>query len=383
MDSSAESPDTVGTQFLDLSDPVALRCGTTLRGVRIAYETYGELNAAKDNAVLLFHAMTGSQHSAGFNPAVEGVGDRWTDECRTGWWDEFIGPGRALDTRRIFVICANYIGGCYGSTGPSTVNPGTGRPFGAAFPRVGIADMVDVQMRLVDHLGIAKLRAVIGASIGGMMALSLATLHPDRVRLVAPIGSGLDVTPLQRILNFEQIFAIESDPAFQGGDYYGGLGPERGLAQARMIAHKTFVSLRDLMERARGEVVADDPAVSWYGIHHPLESYMLHQGRKFVGRFDANTYLRILDAWQRYDLRRDAGVRTWEELFARCGGQRYLIFSIDSDVAFYPEEQEIMTRVLKNAGVEHIRLTVHSEKGHDSFLLEPELYMPHLHYALG
>ncbi len=349
----------------------------------LAYETYGELNAARDNAVLVFHAMTGSQHAAGWCDSVEGVGERWTDDCREGWWDGFIGPGKALDTRKHFVICANYLGGCYGSTGPASVNPATGRSYGSAFPRLALSDIVDSQMALIDSLGIECLHATVGASVGGMLALELATRYPDRVRTVIPISTGLAVTPLQRILNLEQAFAIESDPNFCAGDYYAGEPPNRGLALARMIAHKTFISLRMLSERARGEVVQGGAELTSYTVSSPEESYMLHAGRKFVRRFDANSYLRILEAWQRFDLLAGSGATDLGGLFERCRGQRFLTFSIDSDVSFYPEEQAEMVAVLKAAGVETVRMTVHSEKGHDSFLLEPELYTPMLQWALG
>jgi homoserine O-acetyltransferase len=200
---------------------------------------------------------------------------------------------------------------------------------------------------------------------------------------VIPISTGLAVTPLQRILNLEQAFAIEADPAFAGGDYYEGARPDRGLALARMIAHKTFISLRTLTERARGEVVRGGGELTSYGVSSPEESYMLHQGRKFVRRFDANSYLRILEAWQRFDLLAGSGAEDLTKLFGRCRDQRYLTFSIDSDVSFYPEEQAEMVGILKAAGVETVRMTVHSEKGHDSFLLEPELYTPMLQWALG
>ncbi len=349
----------------------------------LAYETYGELNAARDNAVLVFHAMTGSQHAAGLCAEVPGVGDRWTDDCQDGWWDGFVGEGKALDTRKFFVICANYLGGCYGSTGPADVDPASGRPYGSAFPRLTLPDIVASQMALIDSLGIGCLHATVGASVGGMLALELATRYPDRVRTVIPISTGLAVTPLQRILNLEQAFAIESDPDFRGGDYYDGEPPNRGLALARMIAHKTFISLRMLSERARDEVARGGDELKSYRVSSPEESYMLHAGRKFVRRFDANSYLRILEAWQRFDLLAESGAADLTELFGRCRGQRFLTFSIDSDVSFYPEEQAEMVAVLKAAGVETVRMTVHSEKGHDSFLLEPELYTPMLQWALG
>ncbi len=373
--------ETVETQFQQIATPdrpLKLQCGETWTDVRIAYETYGELNEGKSNVVLLFHALSGSQHAAGFNPAVEGVGDCWTEECQTGWWNEFVGPGKALNTDKFFVICANYLGGCYGSTGPGSINPETGRPYGARFPSVGVSDIVDSQMRLLDELGIDALHAVVGASVGGMLTLNLATRYPGRVKRVAPIASNSAVTLLQRLHNFEQAFAIEADPRFRGGDYDPADPPTRGLAVARMIGHKTYVSLEAMQERARTVCIDKADNLEWYQLSSTLESYMLHQSQKFTQRFDANTYLRIIDAWQRFDLAREAGCSSIEEAFERCVGQRYHIFSIDSDVSFYPEEQGLVAEQLKAAGVEATRITVHSEKGHDAFLLEPFLFEPYL-----
>jgi homoserine O-acetyltransferase len=375
----------VRTRFLRygaVDDPVRLQGGGTLPEVTLAYETYGELNAARDNAILVFHALSGSQHAAGVNLDVPGVSSLWTDECRVGWWDPFIGPDRALNTDRFFVVCANYLGGCYGSTGPTSLPPGRDRPYGGDFPAVTLRDIVDSQLRLLDHLGIRCLHAVTGGSVGGMLSMVLATRCPDRVRIVIPISSGTEVTSLQRITNFEQIFAIERDPHFNEGHYYQGPPPDAGLCAARMIGHKTFVSLNMLEERARGEIIQRDDDLGFYRISHPIESYMLHQGRKFTKRFDANTYLRVLDAWQRYDLAADAGHRSVVDAFRGCRHQKYLVFSIDSDVCFYPDEQQRLTFLLKKADVPFRHITVHSDKGHDAFLLEPELLGPHLRYTL-
>ena len=364
-------------------EPLSLRSGEELGPVTLSYETHGQLSDNRDNAILVFHALSGSHHIAGHTAEVPDVGARWNEECYVGWWDRFVGPGKAVDTDRFFVVCANYLGGCYGSTGPSSVNPKTGRPYGASFPHVRAADVVDSQVHLLDHLGIEKLHAVIGASLGGLMCMSLATRYPERVGIVIPIAASLDVSPLQRIHNFEQICAIEQDPHFRGGDYYDGSAPERGLSLARMISHKAYVSLHTMENRARREVQSGDSDFSWYPMADPLESYMMHQGRKFLDRFDANSYVRIVDMWQRFDLLAEAGASSMYALFSRCRQQTYLIFSIDSDVCFYPHQQEEMARALKDAQVDNMRITVHSEKGHDSFLLEPELFTPHLSHALS
>jgi homoserine O-acetyltransferase len=362
--------------------PFFLQSGEALSPATLAFETYGKLNRRKDNAVIVFHALSGSQHAAGENNAIPGTGSLWIEECHTGWWDEFIGPGKGIDTDHFFVVCVNYLGGCYGSTGPASRDPKTGRPYGPRFPQLTIADIVDSQLALIDWLGIERLHAAVGASLGGLMALSLATRYPERVRTVIPLAAGAAVTPLQRIHNFEQICAIEADPDFRGGDYYEQRSPERGMGLARMIGHKTFVSLRALEERARAEVVRRDETLAWYQLRNPIESYLLHQGQKFVKRFDANTYLRILDAWQRFDLVREAVATDLVALFAHCRKQNYLIFTIDSDNCFHPAEQAELYALLRRAGVDATRITVHSEKGHDSFLLEPHLYRPFLRAIL-
>ncbi len=375
----------VSTKFFEFRNakaPLPLAVGGALGRFTLAYETYGRMNADRSNVILLFHAMTGSQHAAGTNLDVPGLDGRWTDEVQLGWWDGFVGPGKALDTGRFCVVCANYLGGCYGSTGPASVNPATGRPWGPEFPVLRMSDIVDSQMKLLDHLGVHRLRAVVGASIGGFLALLAATRYADRVRTVVPIGTGIETTIYQRILNFEQVTAIEADPNFKGGAYYGGPKPDIGLALARRIAHKTFISLEALRERARNEVVSHKPPFSWYEMNSPVESYMLYQGEKFVRRFDANTYLRILDAWQWFDLVRESGAANLTEVFERCRQQEFLVFSMDSDVMFHPQEQARLAGLLKRCHVPHIWITVHSDKGHDSFLLEPKLYTPHLAQAL-
>ena len=382
----AQSVGTVETKFLTFGsadEPFVTAGGTAIPGVTLAYETYGELNADRSNAVLLFHALSGSQHAAGTNKSVPGTDHRWTEEMHTGWWDGFIGPGRALDTKKYFVICTNYLGGCYGTTGPASVNPATKKPWGGNFPRVTVRDIVRSQLPLLDHLGIAKLHAVVGTSLGGMMAIDLAVHEPDRVSNVITIGTGLRSHGLQQMHNLEQIIAITRDPDFLGGEYYGTPGPVHGLALARMISHKTFLYADVIEERARVDIVQPELDLPWYKISSALESYMLYQGQKFVKRFDANTYLRIIDAWQQFDLYADAKARGKSSVFEDCKEQRYLVFTIDSDCCFYPDSQTEICAELKRAGVAHMRLTVHSEKGHDSFLLEPKLYTPHLAYALS
>jgi homoserine O-acetyltransferase len=376
----------VKTKFFTFGDarhPFVFRTKEKLAPVTLAYETYGELSPARDNAILVFHALSGSQHAAGYNPAVPGVGRLWTEETHQGWWDAFIGPGKALDTKRFFVVCANFVGGCYGSSGPTSRNPKTGKPYGRAFPTVMLGDVVDSQVHLLDHLGIRRLHAVVGGSLGGMCALNFAVRYPDRVDRVIPIASGCSVSILQRIYNYEQICAIEEDKHFGGGHYYDGQRPERGLALARMISHKTFVSLEMMADRARREVVRpEQDKDKWYWLAHPVESYLRNQGFKFVKRFDANTYLRIIDAWQRFDLLKETRKKTLEDVFAACRKQTFLVFTISGDECFRPSQQDELCHVLRKARVHFRHITVHSEKGHDAFLIEPDLFTPHIDYFL-
>ena len=370
------------TRFVRLDGPFTTLSGRTIPEVTLAYEMYGELNEARDNVILVFHALTGSQHAAGFNPSVPGVGDLWTEDMQVGWWEDFIGPGRALDTNKHAVLCVNYLGGCYGSTGPSSLDPATSRSYGSAFPALTITDIVDSQVQLLDKLGIERLHACTGGSVGGLMAVVMGTRYPDRVKVVIPIAAGLEVTILQLIHNFEQMFAIIADPDFQGGDYYDGPRPNLGLALARMIGHKTFVSLTAFRERIRHHIM-DQDYLAGYRVQHPMESYMLHQGQKFVERFDANTYLRVVRIWQKFDLLKEVGGRTFGDLLNRCQNQQWMAFTIDSDVCFYPDEQEKMVKELNAAGVPVLWHTVHSDKGHDAFLLEPDKFKPGLRAVLG
>ena len=381
-------PATIRTQFFQTGSsaaPVRLRDGASLPGITLAYETWGELNAERSNAILIFHALSGSHHAAGYNPALAEVGGFWQPELHEGWWDNLIGPGKAIDTRQFFVICANYLGGCYGSTGPASVNPATHKPWGAAFPSVTAADQAAIAATLLDNLGIGQLNAVVGPSVGGLVALTFATLFPHRVRNVIPIAAGYKTTVLNRLILFEQILAIENDPHFNGGDYYDDQPPLYGLALARMISHKTFLHLDAIENRARQDVIQPDDVFAWYRVRDQFQSYMLHQGKKFVLRFDANTYLRIIDLWSRYDATAEGNAESPTELFERSrhAGQRWLVFSIDSDFCFYPEEQSELVKHLETAKVEVMHITVHSDKGHDSFLLEPNLYTPHIAWLLG
>ncbi len=373
-----------GTRFCEIAtaaEPFEFATGGAIGPAVLAYETFGTLNADKSNAVLVFHALTGSHHAAGIDAKGPG-GNLWTPDCHTGWWDDFLGPHKAIDTTRFFVICANYLGSCYGSTGPNSVNPATGKPYGREFPWPTIRDFVDSQVRLLDRLGIGKLHAVMGGSVGGFCAADFAVRYADRVGIVMPIASGLRVTEATRVMNFEQIYAIEADPHFNGGDYYEGEPPRRGLTLARMIGHKTFVALRLMKGRAKQQIIQPEGELAAYMMRHSVESYMLYQGRKFVNRFDANAYLRIMHAWQTFDLPAQEADGDAVAALRPCRHQKWMLFSIDSDVCFFPEEQAEMADALKAATVPHTYITVHSDKGHDAFLLEPDLFGPHIRWML-
>lgn len=326
--------------------------------------------------------MSGSQHAYGYNDSIKD-NTYWKKECKTGWWNSFIGPNKALDTNKFFIICVNFLGGCYGSTGPNSINPQTGTYYAGNFPKIRAIDIVKSQMLLLEHLKIEELHAVIGGSVGGLVALTFAALNPDKVKIVIPIASSIHINALQKLLLLEQISAIENDPNFQNGFYYDKLDkPNRGIALARMISHKTFISLETMEKRASKELRHVEKHFSWYNIHDPLESYMLYQGNKFVSRFDANSYLRILSMWSNYNLSEETGCDSLNSLFSKCKNQRYLIFSIDSDVCFYPDQQSVLVEKLKDGGIMPMHITVHSEKGHDSFLLEQDLFTPHLTFVL-
>jgi len=372
------------TSILPLGD-LALREGGRIPSAQLAYATWGTLNEDKSNAILIFHALSGTHHISGNHPSSPEGCDLWTEELHEGWWNTMVGPGKAIDTDRFFVICANYLGGCYGSSGPASINPETGKPFGSSFPHLNAADLVDAQIPLLDHFGITKLHSAIGPSVGGLLTITLATRYPERVERVIPIATGFKTTVLNRLILFEQILAIENDKHFNGGDYYESEDPRIGLALARMISHKTFVHLDTFERRARAQLVEEDEMLSWFQVRDTFQSYMLHQGKKFTERFDANTYLRIIDMWSRYNAVIQGDADSPKDLFERCqkAGQKFLVFSIDSDFCFYPEEQAELVGHLESADVETIHITAHSSKGHDSFLLEPELYTPHIRELLA
>lgn len=348
--------------------------GETLPDIQLAYETYGTLNEDKSNAILLFHALTGSHHAHGYNDNLPEAGTFWQPENHQGWWDCMIGPGKPLDTERFFIICANYLGSCYGSSGPTQTAP-DGDPWGSRFPLTDGNDQARAQIQLLDHFGIERF-AIVAPSLGGMLALTLAALYPERVRSMVIIGAAHRPAINHKLEFFEQVLAIELDPAYRAGRYPLSDPPNRGLALARIISHKLFVYQDGLEKRARKGICDSKGMLTWYQPSRNTESYMLHQGTKFAKRFDANAYIRIVNLWAGYDLPAFTGMANTDEVFRLYARHniRFLLFSIDTDYCFTADAIEEFHQELTRNGVSAVHTRIQSEKGHDSFLLEPDLY---------
>jgi homoserine O-acetyltransferase len=350
-------------QSVTFDEALALDSGRSLAPFTIAYMTYGVLNAAKSNAVLVCHALTGDQYVASDHP-VSG---------KPGWWISMVGPGKPIDTDR-FVICANVIGGCMGSTGPAEIDPATGNPFGLNFPLVTIRDMVRAQKRLVDHLGIDSLLAVVGGSMGGMQALQWAASYPDCVKAVVPIACAARHSAQNIAFHEVGRQAIMADPDWKGGEYrLAGTRPSKGLAVARMAAHITYVSEMAL-QRKFGRALQNRDAKSFqFSPDFQIESYLHHQGASFVDRFDANSYLYITRAMDYFDLAEEHGGQL-SEVF-RLNAPRFCIISFSSDWLFPPAENKRIAHALNAVAAQVSFVEIKSDKGHDAFLLdEPEMF---------
>ena len=338
-------------------DSLRLNCGETLSPVDVAYEAYGQLNERRSNAILILHAFSGDAHAAGISD----------EDGKPGWWDNMIGPGKAFDTDKYFVICSNVLGGCRGTTGPSSINPATGKPYGSRFPFVTIADTVRLQKQLVDHLGIERLLSMAGGSMGGMQVLQWGVDYPDYVASAMPIATTTHHSAQQ--IAFDEVgrLAIMADPNFQGGDYYDGPPPARGLAVARMVGHITYMSDESMREKfGRRRRADEDPNDEFAGLFE-VESYLRYRGGQFVNRFDANSYLCITRAMDSIDL--SAGHGSFSEALARTTA-RFLVVSFTSDW-LYPsyQSQEIVSALRgRNLDVTYVELP--SNHGHDAFLVE-------------
>ena len=358
-----ESVGLVKTQsftFAAPPDELELECGQKLGPITLAYETYGTLSAARDNAVLICHALSGDAHVAGYHAP---------DDRKPGWWDLYIGPGKAIDTTKYFVICSNIIGGCKGSTGPSSANPATGRPWGLKFPIVTISDMVRAQAALLDHLGIERLLMVTGGSMGGFQALEWAVRYPERVASAIPIATAARLSAQGIAFNEVGRQAIMADPNWRGGDYDGKEGPLAGLAIARMIGHITYLS--DEQMHAKFGRRLQDRARFGYGFatEFEVESYLRYQGDRFVRRFDANSYLYITKSMDYFDL--PARFGSLVEAFQGVRAE-FLVVSISSDWLFPTYQSKEIVKALKASGVPTTFVELDSPYGHDAFFLPNE-----------
>ncbi len=346
----------VETRSFQLPKPHRLRGGAVLAEPVVAYETYGKLSPGKDNAVLICHALSGDAHVAGFHAG----------EDKPGWWDRMIGPGRAFDTDRFFVVCSNVLGGCRGSTGPASLDPATGKPYGLKFPLVTIADMVDVQKRLIDFLGIKKLLAVAGGSMGGMQVLQWGVSYPESVAALIPIAAAARHTALQIAFNEVGRQAVMSDPDWRGGDYYGRKAPARGLALARMVGHITYLSEKS-MERKFGRLRRRKANGRGFTEEFEVEGYLRFKGGHFVKRFDANTYLYLTRAIDHFDL---SAERPLVEVFRALSRHRLLAIAFSSDWLYPPVQSKEIVKAAKLNGADVTYCEITADYGHDAFLLE-------------
>ena len=339
-----------------------LESGKKFGPITVAYETYGEINKEKNNIILVTHALTGDSH----------VAKHSEDDPKPGWWDKFVGPGKMIDTNKYFVICSNVFGGCQGTTGPSSIDPETGKPYGARFPIITIKDMVNVQKKLLEALKIDHVLCVVGGSMGGMQALEWAVSYPDFMDGVINIASPLKLNAQSIAFNEVMRRAIMADPNWHGGDYYDKTGPAQGLSIARMLGMITYQSDK-LMDRKFNRRMKD-PVESFFesfNTEFEVESYLHYQGMKLVQRFDANTYLYLTRAMDLYDLGRTYGSE--EEALRRIKA-KFLLIAITSDILFPLSQMRYMRDKLLEAGVNLIYKEIESDYGHDSFLVEEEKY---------
>lgn len=353
----ADAPILAANHVLDLTSPLPLDGGQSLDGVRIAYETCGSLNADKSNAVLICHALTMDQHVVSAHPKTG----------KPGWWNKSVGPGRTIDTDRYFVICANILGGCMGSTGPASLAP-DGKPYAMRFPVITIRDMVRAQIALLDALGIERLHATIGGSMGGMLALSLAANWPERTAAALVIAATARHSAQNIAFHEVGRQAIMADPKWKGGDYYDGKGPDNGLAVARMAAHITYLSEAGLTEKFGRRLQDRSEKTFGFDADFQVESYLRHQGLSFTDRFDANSYLYITRAMDYFDLAEEHGGRL-AEAFAETAA-RVCLVSFDTDWLYPTAESRTIAHALNAARARVSFVELSAPYGHDSFLLD-------------
>src|SRR3990170_1217474 len=361
--SEQQSVGAVRPQTIHFQDPLRFQSGAVLDGYDLMYETYGTLNAARSNAVLVCHAVNASHHVAGIYQ---------DDKENVGWWDNLVGPGKPLDTRRFFVVCSNYLGSCFGSTGPASIHPSTGKPWGADFPVVTVEDWVEAQAQLADRLGIERFAAVIGGSLGAMQALQWTLSYPERVRHAIVIAAAAKLTPQNIAFNEVARQAIMTDPDFHGGHYYEkGVVPVRGLRIARMIGHITYLSGEAMAEKF-GRLLRRGALGFDFDTDFEVESYLRYQADKFSTYFDANTYLRITKALDYFDPAGDFGGDLTKAL-ARAEAA-FLLVSFKSDWRFPPSRSRDIVRALLDNRRIVSYLEIDAPGGHDAFLLEDERY---------
>jgi homoserine O-acetyltransferase/O-succinyltransferase len=383
---AAGSVGKVTTRYLDLPEPVRLDCGRELHPVRVAYETYGTLSPRRDNVILVCHALSGDAHAAGLStaPAEAGTRDGFAAEDRDGaagtalgWWDGMIGPGKAFDTDRFFVVSTNLLGGCRGTTGPSSVDPATGLPYGPDFPVLTVADMVRTQRAFLDALGIDRLAAVAGGSLGGMQALEWAILYPDQVDSIVVIASTHALHPQGMAWNAIARESITRDPGWQGGRYYGtGNTPDAGMGVARMVGHVTYLSAPALHDKfGRRLQFADDLRYTLTEPEFEVESYLRHQADSFVKRFDANTYLTMSRALTYFDLARQYGDGSLSRAL-RGVSARTLLITFSSDWLYPPVASEEIHAALRELDKPAELHLIDAPYGHDCFLLEEARQTP-------
>jgi homoserine O-acetyltransferase/O-succinyltransferase len=377
---------TVETRFLDLATPLDLDCGRTLHPVRIAYETYGTLSPGRDNVILVCHALSGDAHAAGYaaTPPTESTRDGFGADERDGqsgrglgWWDGMIGPDKAFDTNRFFVVSTNLLGGCRGTTGPSSTNPATGRAYGSGFPVITVADMVRTERAFLDELGIRRLAAIAGGSLGGMQALEWAVSYPDQVDAIVVIASTHALQPQGVAWNAIARNAIMADPDWQGGHYHGtGRVPNAGMGVARMVGHITYLSAQSLGNKfGRRLQFADDLRYTLTEPEFEIENYLRYQADAFVKRFDANTYLYTSRALTYFDLARQyGGGRLVDAL--RTVRARTLLIAFSSDWLYPPAGSEELAGALRALHQDVELHIIDAPYGHDCFLLEEARQTP-------
>jgi homoserine O-acetyltransferase len=353
----------VTPQTLHFAAPLTLESGSVLPKYDLVIETYGTLNANKDNAVLICHALSGNHHAAGYHSM---------DDRKPGWWDTSIGPGKAIDTNRFFVVCLNNLGGCDGSTGPTTPHPETGKPYGPDFPIVTVKDWVESQARLADHLGIHQWAAVVGGSLGGMQVMQWSIAYPNRIRHAVVIAAAPRLTAQNIAFNEVARQAITNDPNFHGGRYLEqGAVPEHGLRLARMLGHITYLS-DESMGAKFGRELREGKLQFNYDIEFQVESYLRYQGASFVGRFDANTYLLMTKALDYFDPAREHG----DDLSAamRHAKAKFFVASFSSDWRFSPSRSREIVRALLDNDLDTSYVEIESPHGHDAFLMPGTYY---------